>query len=345
MTDLENSTQHSANSPWLDLARAIARLKLAFFGVPLIVMVLTGGATLLSHDRYTATLKVAPSASAQLYLWALHDHGLTETVTRRLDLSKHYGVQSADQAQKRLSKSVQFVSNLQDSYIDVQATDEDPAMAMQIANAYGTGMVDLLLNLHLTDAANAIFELRARRDLAQKSYDAATARLQQPDVQRVASGISSETRLAIRSTAGVDAELTLANTNLKSSGMDQLLRQSLDPNELMSLQERLSTLALTESTRSKDWHPSVADLSSAISALQEQAYWAALIDRIDRRVAVLTSTERNEIKLIPADTPTEPSGPPRLMVTFAAGIAAFMVLLAYVLASEQLRRVHSATKS
>lgn len=300
---------------------------------------------MLTRDRYTATLKVAPSSSAQLYLWALHDRGLEETVARRLDLARHYGVNSTEQARKRLAKEVQFVSNLQDSYIDVQATDQDPAVATQIANAFGTGMVDLLLNLHLTDAANAIYELRARRDLAQKSYDAAVAKLRQPEVEHVVSGMPSTVRLAIQTTAGVDAELTLAGTNLKSPGADQLLRQSLDPNELLSLQERLSTLATAESVRSKDWSPSVADLSQAISTLQEQAYWAALVDRIDRRIAVLAATERNEIKLIPAETPSEPSGPRRIMLTLAAGIAALLVVLAYVLASEQLRRMRSTPQS
>lgn len=337
--------QHTVSSPWLALAHAIARFKLAFIGVPLIAMAVAGGVTMLARDRYTATLKVAPSTSAQLYLWALHDRGLEETVARRLNLARHYGVNSTEEARRRLTKEVQFVSNLQDSYVDVQATDQDPAVATQIADAYGTGMVDLLLNLHLTDAANAIYELRARRDLAQKSYEAAVAKLRQPEVEHVVSGMPSTVRLAIQTTAGVDAELTLAGTNLKSPGIDQLLRQSLDPNELLRLQERLSALATAESARSKDWAPPVADLSQAISTLQEQAYWAALVDRIDRRIAVLTATERNEIKLIPAETPTEPSGPRRIMLTLAAGIAAFLVVLAYVLASEQLRRMRSTPQS
>jgi len=343
MTDIDIAAPRSAGMPWLPLVRAVARRKSLLIGVPFIVMALTSGVTWLMPNRYTATLKIAPSSATQLYLWALHDRGLEETVSSRLDLAKHYGTKKATE----LHKNVQFVSNLQDSYIDVQASDDDPAMAARIANAYGTGMVDLLLNLHLTDASNAIFELQSRRNLAQKSLDAADVRLKQPDLERVADSISPSTLLGIQSTAGIEAELTLGGTNLKSPGLDQLLRQSLDPNELMSLQDRLSVLqrALTETGQSKDWHPSISDLSAAVSALQEQAYWKAMVDRIDRRILVLHSTERNEIKLIPAEVPTTPSGPRRIMLTIAAGIAAFIVVLAYVAVVEQTERARAPSAS
>lgn len=344
MTDIDIAAPRAAGTPWLSLVRAIARRKFLLIGVPFIVMALTAGATFLMPNRYTATLKIAPSGTAQLYLWALRNRGLEETVSRRLDLAKHYDVKTVDDAQRMLRKNVQFVSNLQDSYIDVQASDADPATATQIANAYGTGMVDLLLNLHLTDASNAIFELQSRRKLAQTSLDGANARLKQPDFERIANSISPSTRVGIQSTAGIEAELTLAGTNLKSPGVDQLLRQSLDPNELMSLQDRLSTLqrTLAQMERSKDRNPSTSDLS-VISTLQDQAYWAAMVDRIDRRIAVLSATERNEIKLIPAEVPTDPVGPRRIMLTIAAGIAAFIVALAYVAVVEQVRRTASAS--
>jgi Uncharacterized protein involved in exopolysaccharide biosynthesis len=86
----------------------------------------------------------------------------------------------------------------------------------------------------------------------------------------------------------------------------------------------------------------LGELTAAISALQDETYWQAMIERIDRRVEVLDVIQRNEIKLIPAEMPTSPSGPRRIMLTVAAGLAALLLAIAYVLVSEQFRRLRAS---
>lgn len=342
MNDKNSASLAIAGSPWLSLAYALMRRKRILIAFPLIVMVVVFATTHFMRDKYTATLKIAPSTSAQLYMWALRDNGLAQSIARQLNLQAHYGGVTAERARDILETRVQFVSNLQDNYVDVKATDTDPEMAKQLANQYGTGMVDLLLGLHLTDVSNAIYELHARRDLAVKSLAKARDRLAQPDVKDAAAAVSQSTRLGLVSMAGMEAETTLSSINLKGAEKQEILSQSLDQNELVRLQERLAAIqrALADEMQSKS-SGQLGQLTAVIGALQDEAYWEAMIDRIDRRVDVLDVTERNEIKLIPAETPTAPSGPRRIMLTIAAGLAALLLAIAYVLVAEQFRRLRA----
>ncbi|MCX4176115.1 Wzz/FepE/Etk N-terminal domain-containing protein [Paraburkholderia madseniana] len=342
MIDKNSASVAGASSPWLSLAHALMRRKRILIGVPVIVMALAGGAMHFMQDQYTATLKIAPSTTAQLYMWALRDNGLAQSIARQFNLQAHYGASSQERAKDTLLSHVQFVSNLQDSYVDVKATDRDPEVAMQLANRYGTGMVDLLVGLHLTNASNAIYELRARRELAQRSLAKARERLEQPDLKVAVTAISPSTRLGLVSMAGIEAETTLASISLKGAEQQQLLTQSLDQNEMVRLQERLAGIqrALADEMQTKSGQ--LGQLTAAISALQDETYWQAMIDRIDRRVEVLDVIQRNEIKLIPAEMPTSPSGPRRIMLTIAAGLAALLLTVAYVLVSEQFRRLRAS---
>ncbi|MFM0011371.1 Wzz/FepE/Etk N-terminal domain-containing protein [Paraburkholderia sediminicola] len=343
MIDKNSVSGADARSPWLSLAHALMRRKRILIGFPIIVMALAGGAMHFMQDQYTATLKIAPSSSAQLYMWALRDNGLAQSVTRDLNLQGHYRTNSQERAKNLLLSHVQFVSNLQDSYVDVKVTDRDPEVARQLANRYGTGMVDLLVGLHLTNASNAIYELRARRDLAQRSLAKASERLEQPDLKDAVADISPSTRLGLVSMAGIEAETTLASISLQGTAQQQLLTQSLDQNEMVRLQERLAGIqrALADEMHAKS-SGQLGQLTAAIGALQDETYWQAMIDRIDRRVEVLDVIQRNEIKLIPAEAPTDPSGPRRFMLTVAAGLAALFLAIAYVLVAEQFRRMRAS---
>jgi len=344
MTEKTFASRAVTGSPWLSLGCALWRSKLILIGFPLIVMALVGGGTHFMRDQYTATLKVAPSTSALLYVWALRDNGLAQSITQKLDLTAHYGTPSPERARDLLQSHVQFVSNLQDNYVDVKATDADPEVAKQIADAYGNGMVDLLVGLHLTAASNAIYELRARRDLAEKSLVKARERLEQSDIKDAVANVSPSIRLGLLGMAGMEAETTLSSINLTGSEKQQMLIQSLDQNELVRLQERLSGIqrALSDEVQAKTSGHELGKLTAAIGALQDEAYWQAMIERVDRRVEVLQVTQRNEIKLIPAQTPTEPSAPRRIMLTIAAGLAALLVTVAYVLVAEQFRRIRAS---
>jgi tyrosine-protein kinase Etk/Wzc len=343
MIDKNSSSVAGTSSPWLSLAHGLMRRKRILLGFPIIVMALTAGAMHFMKDQYTATLKIAPSTAAQLYMWALRDNGLAQSITRQLNLQAHYGVASPEVAKAMLMSHVQFVSNLQDSYVDVKATDRDPEVATQLANRYGIGMVDLLVSLHLTNASNAIYELRARQDLAQKSLAKARERLEQPDLKAAVTDIPPSTRLGLVSMAGMEAETTLSSISLQGTPQQQLLTQSIDQNELVRLQERLAGIqrALADEMQSRS-SGQLGQLTAAITALQDETYWQAMVERIDRRVEVLDVIQRNEIKLIPAEVPTEPSGPRRLMLTIAAGLAALLLAIAYVLVAEQFRRLRAS---
>lgn len=355
MQEQNISLKSSHGSPWTAVGTSMARFKVWLIGVPVLVAAVVGGGLQLVPDEYTAVLKIAPSPLVQVYMWGLREPGVTASVTKRLDLVTYYGVSGPHRARKELLSNVQFVSNLQDSFVDVRVTDRDPEMASKIANAYGDGLVDLLTGLHLTPASNAIYGLQSRRERAAKSLEQAMKRLDDTEIKSALPYISASTRLGLVGMAGIQAETTLSTTPLQpsptpslNSASNDLARQTLDQNELTRLQERLLSIqrALTDDKvpAQKAGLP-VASLIAAADALQDQAYWDAMVNRIDRRIDVLHATERDEVRLIRATAPDMTSGPPRATLTVAAAIIAFLLTLAFVLVRGQADKYPGATRN
>lgn len=336
------TTGENQNS-WLSFGTTLLQSWKWLVAIPLATAAIVGGGLQLMPNEYTAVLKIAPSSAVQMYMWGLREPGVTQAVSKRLDLAKYYGASDAQDARTKLLSHVQFVSNLQDSFIDVRVTDEKPEMARDIANAYGEALVDLLTGLHLTPASNAIYGLQSRRERAEKSLAQANARLAEDEVKAALPSITPSTRLGLVGMAGIQAETALSTTPLQppATGTNELAKQTLDQNELTRLQERLlsiqRSLADDNAAHAKSG-VALGGLIAATDALQDQAYWSAMINRIDRRIDVLRATERDEIRLIPASAPDSRSGPPRAALTAAAVLASFLLTLAFVLIGAQLRR-------
>lgn len=341
--------ESSEPAPWLSFGMTITRYKRSLLVVPLVVVAVVAGALRLLQDQYTAVLKIAPSPSVQIYMWGLREPGVTQAVSKRLNLSQYYDLAEARQVREKLQSNVQFVSNLQDSFVDVRATDKDPEMARNIANAYGDALVDLLTSLHLTPASNAIYGLQSRRERAEKSLAQANARLQEDEIKAALPNISPSSRLGLVGMAGIQAETALSTIPLQPApaGPNDLARQTLDQNELTRLQERLMSIQRSlaeDNVKGQKSGVPIGSLIAATDALQDQAYWSAMITRIDRRIDVLRATERDEVRLIRATTPDTKSGPPRITLTVAAGLAAFLLTLAFVLVRDQLARLRRSER-
>ena len=336
-----------ALSEWRTVGRVLAKHKRLLVAVPLLAAVVAAGVLQLVPNQYTAVLKIAPSPSAQLYMWALRENGLTRSIVEKFDLTRHFGGVSPVMARRELESEVQLVANLQDNFVDVRVTDKDPEMAKNLANAYGDGMIDLLVGLHLTDASKAIYALQSRRERAVKSVAEARAKMERPDIKSALQFVSTSTRVGVIGMAGVQAETTLSMGLLQPTTLqnqNDLARQTLDQNEIVRLQERLAGIqrALADDMQFKNAGVPVGNVVSAVDALQDQAYWEAMVDRIDRRIDVLRATARDEIRVIRATTPDSPSGPRRLMLAAAVGLASLLIAVIYVLGRDQFQRQRGA---
>jgi capsular polysaccharide biosynthesis protein len=340
--DKVESGSARASSEWRAFGRVMSRHKRLLVIVPLLAMVIAAVVLQFVPNQYTAVLKIAPSGPAQLYLWALREDSLTNSIIKKFNLVHYFGDASLEKTRRKLESKVQFVSNLQDNFVDVRVIDKDPEMAKNLANAYGDGMIGLLLGLHLTDASKAIYALQSRREQAVKSLSAARAKLERSDVKQAQRFIPSSTRVGVIGMAGIQAETTLS-TGLLQPAQNDLARQSLDPAEIVRLQERLASIqrTLADDIQIKKSGVPLGSLVAAVDALQDEAYWEAMVDRIDRRISVLQATERDEVRLIHATTPDSPSGPKRLMLAVLAGLATLLVAVVYVLGIDQFRGLWS----
>lgn len=346
---VELNTDHAArvSSQWVEFAKLVCKWKRVLVVAPVLVALIVAGALQFVPNQYTAVLKIAPSQTVQLYKWALNESGLTKNISAKFGLEQHYGVASALAAREKLMSHVQFVSNLQDNFVDVRVTDKDPQLAKDIANAYGDGMVDLLIGLHMTEASNAIYGLQSMRERAEKNLVEAKAKLAQPDIATALPHVSTSIRLGLVGMSGIQAETTLAANMLGGADSAALTRQTLDQSEMVRVQERLAGIqrALSDDIEVKKSGVAVSNLVAAVDALQDQAYWEAMVNRIDRRIDVLTSTAKGEIRLIHATTPEEVSGPRRIMLAVSTGIATLLVLLVCIVGSEQFKRMQRAREN
>ena len=75
-----------ALSEWRTFGRVLAKHKRLLVAVPLLAAVVAAGVLQLVPNQYTAVLKIAPPPSAQLYMWALRENGLTRSIVEKFDL-------------------------------------------------------------------------------------------------------------------------------------------------------------------------------------------------------------------------------------------------------------------
>lgn len=311
----------------LDLFLVLVKHKWLVFGLPVLAAAIAAVVVFLLPNKFTATLKIAPSKSSALYLWMLKSDSLSFDIAQKLDLQKIYGTSGRGQLLRGIDSHVKVTSNPKDGYVDVMVTDKDPALAARVANAFGEGMVDNLLKLRLTDMTRAIYELKSRRELIQKDIEAAQRELGKPELAKVVAAISTADRYGISSMAGIQAEQSMQSMQSIQSIQSVPLGAELTQSEMVRLQEQVATLQRMLVDASKRQVPAVEHglLMAAVDQYQKHAYAVALIDRLDRRIAFLAKQEREEIKLLPAEVPDEKSGPKRTLIILLAGLAGFFV--------------------
>jgi tyrosine-protein kinase Etk/Wzc len=84
---------------------------------------------------------------------------------------------------------------------------------------------------------------------------------------------------------------------------------------------------------------------AAVDALQQQAYWDALIERLDRRIELVKKLERDELKMTAAEEPDEKSGPKRSLIVLLSVFAAVFVAVLWSLVTEAIIKSRENKKS
>ncbi|WP_410498592.1 Wzz/FepE/Etk N-terminal domain-containing protein [Chitinibacter sp. S2-10] len=327
-----SSVQAENEASLLDFLLVLTKHKKKIIGLPILAGAIAVAISLSLPDEYTATLKIAPSKNAPTYNWLLNNDQLVEEVSKELKLTEHYGTKGRKATRKEMAKSFKVTLNAKDGYLDVNATDASPEFAAQLANRMGAVLQKNLYNMRLLDVSKQRYDLETRREMARTNKLKFDHQIKGGDLAPIIALFSPADRYSIISLAAIQAEATLQgqSTVAGSAGTGSDLMQS----ELVRIQDQLSNLQrlLADNLKKRASAVNAGLWIAAADALQQQAYWSALIERLDSRISLLKKQEHDELKMTLAEVPDEKSGPKRALIVLLSAIAALFsaVLWAFI---------------
>lgn len=309
----------------LDLVLVLTKHKKKMIGLPIAAALIAAAVALSLPNEYTATLKIAPSKNAAIYNWVLSNDQVNEQVAKEMKLAEHFGTKGRQATRTEMAKAVKVTLNAKDGFLDVKVTDNNPEFAALLANRMGGALQDNLYGLRLLDVSKQRYELETRREMALQTKAKFDNEIKKPELAATIAMLSAADRYGITSLAAIQAESTL-------QGQGQV--SDLMQNEMVRLQNQLMSLQrmVTDGMKKQASASGTGLWIAAVDALQQRAYWDALVERLDRRIELLRKQEHDELKMTAAEVPDEKSGPKRALIVLLSAFAALFgaVLWAFI---------------
>lgn len=313
----------------LDLVLVLAKHKKKIIAFPVVAALVAAAVSLTLPNEYMATLKIAPSKNAAVYNWVLTNDQVLEDISKEFKLAEHYGTKGRKATRKEMAKQVKVALNAKDAFLDVNVTDESPEFAAKLANRMGDALQSNLYTMRLLDISKGRYDLELRRDIAAKNKAKFDTLITQQDMASTIALLSPADRYGITSLAAIQAESTL------QGGVSDLMQ-----NELVRMQDQLASLQrlVVDGMKKQSSATNTGLWIASVDALQQQAYWDALIERLDRRIDLIKKQERDELKMTVAEVPDEKSGPKRALIILLSAFAALFGAMLWSFISEAFKK-------
>ncbi|QZA78295.1 hypothetical protein K4H28_02440 [Deefgea tanakiae] len=333
---LSNKPTEEDEISLLDLLLVLAKHKKKIIGLPIAAALIAAALAFSLPNDYTATLKIAPSKNAPIYNWVLGNDQVKEQVAKEMKLAEHFGTKGRQATRNEMTKAVKVTLNAKDGFLDVSATDNNPEFAALLANRMGLALKDNLYGMRLLDISKQRYDLEMRRELAVKNKTKFDVLINKPDMASTIATLSAADRYGIISLAAIQAESTL------QGGVSDLMQ-----NELVRMQDQLASLQrlVVDGMKTQSSAGNTGLWIASVDALQQQAYWDALIERLDRRIELLRKQERDELKMTAAEVPDEKSGPKRALIVLLSAFAALFASVLWAFISEAIAKSRENSQS
>jgi uncharacterized protein involved in exopolysaccharide biosynthesis len=271
---------------------------------------------------------------AEQYVALMQSTTVADRLIERHRLMQVYESKYRADARKELHDNLRFSVGKKDGLITVEADDEDPRRAADLANGVVEELRHLSSNLALSEA-------QQRRQFFEIQLQQARDRLSVAQRELQASGYSAgamkaEPRAAAEGYARVKAEATAAEVRL------QTLRRTFaeDSPEVQQLQATLAALRaqLARAERASE----ATDGPDYVGKFREFKYHETLFELLARQYEAARVDESREgalIQVVDKATPPERrSRPKRALVAIGATLTAFLVLGLLVMARQAWQR-------
>jgi capsule polysaccharide export protein KpsE/RkpR len=268
------------------------------------------------------------------YAALLQSTTLRDRLIDQFKLLEAYDVDLREKARRKLDRRVHVTVGKRDGLITVEAEDESPQRAAELANRHIDELRRLTSMLAITEAQQRRVFFEARLKETRDRLAQAQAALEDSGVG--AGAVRAEPRAAAEGYARLRAEATAAEVRLQS------LRSTLSDNAT-EVQQQLSSLAALRTQLAK-FEASTDDgnRSGYIGKYREYKYQETLFELFSRQYELARLDESKEGALIQvvdaAQPPERKSWPARGLIAIGATVAAFVLLVVFVLARHQWRQ-------
>lgn len=367
MTD-HNNTQtvpsladSSSDPDMFDTLLTLAKHVRLIVGGALLIGVLALGGSYLVKPTFTATTVLLPpqqqsslaaSALSSLgslaglvggggikspldqYVAMLQSTTIADRIIDKFKLAEVYDEDYRSLVRRKLWENLRVAAGRRDGLITIEVDDHDPQRAADMANAY----VDEFRRM---TSLLAVTEAQQRKVFFEGQLKQAKEKLTQAQMDLQGSGftpgaLKAEPRAAAENYAKLKAEFTMAQVKL------QTLSSNFAPSspEVMQLQ---STVAALRSELGKlEGASEESGGPGYIGKYREFKYQETLFELFAKQYELARVDESREGGLIQvvdaAQVPDRKSKPKRAIVAVAATLLSSVVLIAFVLIREQLRR-------
>lgn len=339
----------------------VANWRLLFLG-PLLVGVLALGVTFVLPPTYVATTKFLPpqqqqsAASAMLqnlgalsslagtstalknpsdqYIAFLRSRAVLDALVNRFNLKDRYESELREDAATALSK-VSGISSGKDGIITIQVSDEKPAFAAELANAYVAELGRLLDRLAVTEA-------QQRRKFFEKQLLQTKGDLVRAERALRSSGVTEQElkvnpSTAVMAVAQLQAQITAQE--IKIASMRGYMTEAA-PEFKIAQAQLLELRGQVEKIARATQVPEGGD-SDYVAKYRDVKYHEALFELFAKQFELAKVDESREGAVIQvldvAQVPERKSGPRKIVVALAAAVLTGLFLLAFVFVRDLLR--------
>lgn len=267
------------------------------------------------------------------YIALMQSATVSDRLIEQFGLMSVYRSELKTDARRELESRVRMTLGKKDGLLVLEVDDTDPKRAADIANRY-------VEELRLLSSRLDVTEAQQRRSFFAKQLERARDGLTKAQQALQTSGFNpntlrAEPKAAADIYAKLRAEVTAADIRL------QALRQTLADNT-PEVQRELATIRTLRGQLQSAEQPSDSAGPDYIGRYREFRYQETLFELFARQYELARVDEAKEGNLFqvidPATPPERKSKPKRASIAIGAALAAFILVLTFVLSSRALRR-------
>jgi uncharacterized protein involved in exopolysaccharide biosynthesis len=357
-----SASDPAVESDMLDVMLTLVQhLKLIVGGALLVGVLALGGSYLVKPTFTAATVLLPPQQQSSLAASALSSLGslaglvggaggikspldqyvamlqsttIADRIIDKFKLAEVYDEEYRSLVRRKLWENLRVTAGRRDGLITIEVDDHEPWRAADMANAY----VDEFRRI---TSVLAVTEAQQRKVFFEAQLKQAKEKLTQAQVALQGSGftpgaLKAEPRAAAESYAKLKAEATMAEVRL------QTLSGSFAPSAPELVQLQAAVAALRSQLSKMEGASDASGGPDYIGKYREFKYQETLFELFAKQYELARVDESREGGLIQvldaAQVPDRKSKPKRAIVAIASTLVAGVVLIAFVLIREQLRR-------